>query len=120
MAKKQHIFNHIWLDWLKTNIYWIICSQEEYKRRIKLEFGETCKLKKSVGGRFEVYTNGDRDIGVIWIKSPRDLRVVAHECFHAVHWILADRSIKLSYDSDEAFSYLLEHLIGEILKLNKK
>lgn len=48
-----------------------------------------------------------------WIKT---VGMVAHESFHFVDYVLKRAGIKLSEDSDEAYTYLLEDVMIQILK----
>ena len=46
-----------------------------------------------------------------------DVAVLCHECFHAVVFILSKVGIPLEVmRSDEAYAYLLEYLVGEVVK----
>jgi hypothetical protein len=51
------------------------------------------------------------------VPSPGEL---AHECFHAVSYILRNISINLNDTSEEAYAYLLEYLIEKITGVIKK
>jgi len=111
-------FEHIWLDWLKINIYWIVCSSEEFIFRVKCEFNKPCEIPAGVDGGFNVYTKDDTPIGVIWVKrrfNETDFQLaLVHECFHAVHWVCKERGICLDDSSDEVYAYLLMHLMKEL------
>lgn len=48
-----------------------------------------------------------------WIRT---VGMVTHESFHFVDYVLKRAGIKLSEDSDEAYTYLLEHVVTDILK----
>ena len=52
---------------------------------------------------------------VFWLKSSADVPVIVHEAFHAVWYFLRDKGLKLSEDSEEAYTYMLEWLMREIL-----
>ena len=41
---------------------------------------------------------------------------IAHEVFHTVYRLLNSRGLKLTYESEEAFTYLMGHLSREIYK----
>lgn len=54
-------------------------------------------------------------------KEPLKHSLIAHEAFHATHFILDRVGIRLSDDSDEAFAYLLGYIIENIyLCLDRK
>lgn len=42
--------------------------------------------------------------------------IVAHEVFHAVYYIMNESGVKLSEDSEEAFAYLTEYLMKQIVE----
>lgn len=48
-----------------------------------------------------------------WINT---VGMVVHESFHFVDYVLKRAGIKLSEDSDEAYTYLLEYVTKQILK----
>ena len=45
--------------------------------------------------------------------------VVAHEIFHAVHFILDRLGMKLTVESGEAYAYLIQYLTNEVYKIKK-
>lgn len=57
--------------------------------------------------------------GCIWLKDLKSLPCIAHEAFHATYHVMFFLGIKLDDNSEEAYSYYLEWLIGEILKRRK-
>jgi acetolactate synthase-1/2/3 large subunit len=48
------------------------------------------------------------------VKDPADLPRVMHEAFHIAHMVLDAVGVNLSFDSDEAYAYLIGHIIKEI------
>ena len=108
-------FHHIWIELYETNIYWVKCSWTEYKKLVKKVFDENVKEKES-GGKFEVYIKEGQDICVIWLPYKAPVSVIAHECFHAVYYILMKRGLWLTDSSDEAYAFLLQFLVKNILK----
>ena len=58
--------------------------------------------------------------GAILIRFKDDIDnpgIIAHEAFHAVIFLFEKIGIKFSYDSEEAYAYLIEYLTNEILKI---
>lgn len=47
-------------------------------------------------------------------KSVFDLSVIVHECVHLANNILSRRGLYLKSDSEEAYTYLIQHLFYEI------
>jgi hypothetical protein len=61
---------------------------------------------------------------IIWLpsfpKKPIEHAFVAHEIFHAVYDLLAKAGIRLSFDSDEAYAYLIGHITQKFYEKAKK
>ena len=45
--------------------------------------------------------------------------IIAHEAFHAVSYILSNIGIPFSLDTEEAYTYLLQYLVNEIVKIKE-
>ncbi len=76
-------------------------------------FGEDCGA--SHNGRF-IGAQHDRYglLPAIWFPARPSHRTVAHEAFHATFYVLSAKGLTLTPDSEEAFAYYLDWLIGEI------
>lgn len=110
---KKPLFHHIWVELYRMNIWWYRCSRKQYAEMVLRATGQRAPYKgNDVRATFEVYTVNGQDIGIIWFKTRKP---VPHECFHAVHWIMTERGIRLSDDSEEAYAYLLDYLINKII-----
>ncbi len=62
---------------------------------------------------------------VIWFPAfsaakVEDLSMLAHESYHAADFVLSDRGLKPSDDSDEAYAYYLSWVFRECLKRLKR
>ena len=114
MKTKPQKFNHIWIDWLKLNVYWSVSSLEDFEQTFKREFGILPDIQESNGGKFFSVLKEDQRIGVIWIRKPFKFQILAHECFHCVHWIMQERGMRLDDSSEEVYAYLLQYLICKI------
>lgn len=44
-----------------------------------------------------------------------NIKVAVHEFSHVVSWLLIDRKINLSKETDEVYAYLIEELFGKFL-----
>lgn len=100
-----------------------------YPYDILVHFGTKEKLNKKLE-RFGLSTDEDCGNGltihfstlqtVIWMKSKpsniNELAILNHEILHAVMFILDSVNIKLSKDSDEAFTYFYEYVCKKIYK----
>lgn len=51
------------------------------------------------------------------INTPYGMNVLAHEIFHAVYSLLDDRGLKLTSESEEAFSYLTGYLMQKCYEI---
>jgi hypothetical protein len=58
--------------------------------------------------------------GAIFLQPKAPAAVVAHECLHAVNYILRKRGVKPSFENDEPQAYLLTYLMAKIQKRLKK
>jgi hypothetical protein len=82
---------------------------------VKKEFDEDVTSEKK-GGKFEVYHKKGYDICVIWLPYKVPMSIIAHECLHAVHYILMKKGLWLTDSSEEAYAYLLQFIMKNILK----
>lgn len=53
------------------------------------------------------------------LRGPEDYGFLVHECLHATIYILARAGFKMTRSSEEAYTYLQEYIITEILKQMK-
>ena len=73
-------------------------------------------LSETIRGRTMMFEGNQT---VIRLKS-LDIPLLCHECFHAVAFIFSKVGIPLEVmKSDEAYAYLLEYIVGEVLKRGK-
>jgi len=112
-------FKHIWIELYSENIYFIQCTNEQYVKMMERVF-KTIVKPTTASGKFCVINNNNDDAGVIWVKNDINYGLIAHECFHAVCWILSFRGFWLTDSSEEAYSYLLEYLFKQVCKFNLK
>ncbi len=117
----------------KTNKFFKIIKYEVYPFDILLTCGTTGDeiiqyLEKNFGHKvsaedkplFVIPGNGRTIVleggqTVLWLKdfSPTysfDLAILAHECFHAIDFLLRRIGVKLSADSDEVYAYTLQYI----------
>ena len=114
MAKAK--FKHLYSETYRQNIYYVACSPKEYIKLIQHEFNCVPDVSaKKQGAKFEVYIKKDVEICVIWITDKKRLDFLAHECMHATHYILANRGLWLTDSSEEAYAYLMQWIVSNIL-----
>ena len=107
-------FSHYYEKLFGINLYWFQGSREEYAKLIKKELGVLSPQKSTqIRGTFEVYKKEGKWIGVIWLRK-KNLGVLVHEAFHAVHWSLYDKGFNLTDSSEEAYCYMLQSLVEEM------
>lgn len=61
-------------------------------------------------GGFVVFVNLDRH------KFRKSVGTLVHELSHVTHYLLLNRQIALSQETDEAYAYLMEHLTVQALR----
>ncbi len=67
-------------------------------------------------GHFTAYDTSKN--GCLWFKDKKpDPSIVAHECFHAVHWLVDRIGDKISEDNEEFCAYYLQFLVREVIKI---
>lgn len=80
---------------------------------IKKELNVDIDEKKSTDGGFFVFECMENKICVLWAKNgEQDL--IVHEIMHAVSFVLREKGISLSDETDEIFAYLMQFLFKEI------
>ena len=117
MSGKYPKFKYIYIELFGANVYWIRCSRKDYAGAIKREFKVKAPTKDlDVIGTAEVYKHEKEghDIDVIWFKE-KDVTVIAHEIFHAVHNILQRRGLWLTDSSEEVYAHMIQYLTREIV-----
>jgi hypothetical protein len=62
-------------------------------------------------GHCEIFVQDGFFTPVIWCSTPDKPWILAHELEHFVHWLLGHKGLKFSDDSEEAYCYLIEHLM---------
>lgn len=74
-------------------------------------------LSETTRGRTVMFEGNQTVIRLRSLDTP----VLCHEVFHAVTFILSKVGIPLEVmKSDEAYAYLIEYVVGEVLKRGKK
>jgi hypothetical protein len=53
---------------------------------------------------------------IIRLKDLNDVGVIAHEVFHSVCYLMRRVGIKHSFNSEEAFAYLIQYILNQIIK----
>ena len=115
---------HIWEPMLTRNIWYVNCrTQEEFIAIVKRRLNITvCQDGGNPVARFCVVEKNGRQAGLLWCPK-KDIPNLAHECLHAVMWIMSSLHVRPAMDwfaddtnSDEQYCYLLTFLMKTILE----
>ena len=77
-------------------------------------------FKKHMTNQTAIATTHKFKNGSIFIRFKDDIDnpgIVAHEAFHAIVFLFKKIGISFCYESEEAYTYALEYLTNEILKI---
>lgn len=118
MKKKAKLWH--WL--IPENVYrfpihLVLCS--DYKKAQEWTTKNVCKSENDWSSLACGRTMYFPDPGklVVWIQSPKNIVVIAHEVVHAVFMILDMRGVPLREENSETFAYLHEYFLGEMMYL---
>lgn len=64
------------------------------------------------------FTRPDSGV-IVWVDSLKNVPTLVHEILHAVFAVLSFRGLEHSKKSEEAYTYTVSHLLGEILAHKK-
>lgn len=117
---------HIYIETYKRAV--IICagSYKKFIKTVRKTYGKAnakeierlYHYKPSYAGRTYFTVDG---LGIVIHlekppRTPTAIAVMVHELSHATNEILRNAGMPLTEDSEEAYTYLLEHLTREALK----
>jgi hypothetical protein len=111
-AKSKYKIKHLYQKTYKINIWFCFGTPDNYfKKQMKkeLEMNIVEQLPEAI-----TYANEKKGLYIIWTRN-KNYAHLAHEIFHAVAFIMRDRGLRLSDDSDEAYAYLIEELFEFML-----
>jgi len=78
------------------------------------------QFDKHMANQKAIATTHKLKTGAILIRFKDDIDnpgIVAHEAFHAIVFLFKKIGISFCYESEEAYTYALEYLTNEILKI---
>lgn len=90
---------------------------EEIKENISKK-----KFDKRFANQTSIATTFKLETGCIIIRFKDDIDnpgIVAHEAFHAIVFLFKKIGIEFCYESEEAYTYALEYLTNQILKIKQ-
>lgn len=117
------------------NVFKVI-PLEVYGHDIAVSIGQTDKdlyeqikediskkdFKKHIVDQKAIATTHKMRSGAILIRFKDDIDnpgIVAHEAFHAIVFLFKKIGIQFCYESEEAYTYALEYLTNQILKIKQ-
>lgn len=115
------------VDVFKVDIIFIINQDiKDIKKNIKKYVGKSYTIfDESELDNWEKETNEGRMIPfkggfIVLLKADKDkfrkfVGILSHECIHIGHYLLRDRRIPLNEDTEEVYTYTIEHIIFEAL-----
>lgn len=91
------------------------CMQEYHlsKEQFEKSFGHW-KNGENVGATTLQSESGNAFLRIRWIQDLNDHGLIAHEALHVISCILSSRGLPLCDESEEAWAYLLAHVVDEI------
>lgn len=93
---------------------------DHFKDAHKEVFGFETEFNDTVGAGAVTFSDPHQRCSLIWLpsKSPKNQRIqfLAHEAAHVAFAIGHRSGLQLSSESEEAFTYLLEHILDFLLK----
>ncbi len=103
------------IELYREKIYFIHCSGEYLVRAVKAKFKKDIETPDPANqvACFRVLQERGFDVGLIWISNV-NWPDITHECLHATHWVLGSKGMWMSESSEEAYCYLLGHLVDKI------
>ena len=113
-----HIYDFIYME---NYYYFNVSNEQEYNQILKIRFKIDRPSNKAdeTDGGFNVYEHNGTEVCFIWSKG-KDVSIIAHECMHAVGYVLRRKGIPFNADTDEAYAYLLQFLVKEIMSNKNK
>lgn len=113
---------HVYLELLDADFVFVICPHDKIKETLKgmlkadrmAEFEEKLsqsKISAQVRGKQIPMSGGG---SVVWLKK-MDKPTLLHECVHAANFLLMDRGIPHTEDTEEIYAYLITWLYNKAI-----
>jgi len=114
MSKKLK-FYEIKNELFNTSLSLFVGDWKEYnKKMIKLGYkDEGCRVTEGNAGK----TWTDDRVIVIYLKSLKNIPVIAHELIHYSTFMKTIKGIPINKDNDEVLAYTVQYMLKQILKL---
>ena len=106
--------HHIYDNLFRQNVYYILSpDQKELVKIAKERLNIDLKERDHTEGRFLTAEKSGCMVGIIW-TSNRNSWIIAHEVTHATCWILDNKGIPLTFETEEVYCYMNQFLFREI------
>ena len=91
---------------------------EDIKTYLELNYKNSTDIFKNIHFHNAGYTYIDEHTVFMYIQEAysEDIGILVHECFHAAEFILDYVGVVHCTESSEAFAYLLQYILNEIVK----
>lgn len=111
-AKTFRLTNETWQFYTTVRVGG---TEAEAEKAFSIIMGEKPKALSVTAGTFN-YREGEKS-HMIWFKGVPTPGICAHEALHAVTHVMKEAGMgRLNDDNEEAFTYLLQWLVDEIMK----
>lgn len=114
---KTHDFK-IEIPIFKSGILVIISDKEYFTKQVEIMFPDY-NMGQLRDGKC-IYQNDGGYNPVLWVdssfKKNRLIGTLSHELTHAIYWILSDRGIEHTMETEEVYCYMMQFCLEEILK----
>ena len=115
MQRPKFYYNELF----KMNYYFCLgWDAVVFNKYLKKNFNHETDCSGKAGKSLLVEADQGRII-IIWVRSVKDLSVIAHECVHAAYWTLNAIGIDARNDDAETLSYVVENLFSKCIKYAK-
>lgn len=115
LKKAKYKIKNIYCELFHTNIWVSYGTPKDYFiKQVKHELNTDITLLPNNNGKYFQFRKGDIAVNWIWSKDKNPI-VLAHEVFHAAHYILQGKGFRLTDDSEEAYAYFIEFIMRKTL-----
>lgn len=125
---REYIYKKIEVIPYRVNLHLIYCNGDRFKKKVISLFGNISGFNdewfSDVGHLAGFHTIVENKTGrdyIIWIRPVKHkdselFATISHETLHFVFKMLSHTGLKLCEESEEAYTYLHEHITQEIVK----
>lgn len=97
-------------------LFFLGWSESKITNYLKKKFNYDSDFSVCDGKTIEIFEDG-APIILIWIRNKNSIPELAHECVHAVNYVLGGKGVKANHEDDEIQAYYVESLIRFALRV---